>query len=270
MSKGGGLSRAVKGKSEPGLLGWRVLAPIVRPEPGFLVIILGAPAVGKSTVGIQYAYSLKKPSLIISLDTDLATQASRVRAMMENRPVLEVKAEIESDPERWSTFFSQDLPLVRWSDTPMLASDLDEMLDAEQEFLGEVPALVVVDVLGDIVEREDYESYLETVRALHRTARKQKTVVVALHHLKRGPASNGAVKFGLSEGLFGGERSAEIVLGMWEPSRGTVVVAVLKNRTGPADRNGDYSFGMRADLSRSRIGGDGLEGYSVGNLRLKA
>src|SRR3972149_2198842 len=154
MSRGGRLAGAIKTKSEPVLLPWPVLAPIVRPEPGFLVIILGAPATGKSTVGIQYAYSLKKPSLIISLDTDLATQASRVRAMMEDRPVLEVKAEIESDPERWSTFFSQDLPLVRWSDTPMLASDLDEMLEAEKEFLGEVPALVVVGGPGGIVDKD--------------------------------------------------------------------------------------------------------------------
>jgi hypothetical protein len=45
------------------------------------------------------------------------------------------------------------------------------------------------------------------------------------------------------------------------------MVSVLKNRMGPADRNGDYSFGMQADLSRARIGSAGLEGYTVGNLR---
>lgn len=254
MPSKGALSRAIKVKGDVVPLCWPKLSDHVEPRPGYLVIILGAPGVGKSTLGLQWAYSLKTPALICSLDTDLMSQAIRVRAMLENKHTSAMQRDIEENPENWERFFSQSLPLVRWSETPMVAEDLDELLEAEKEFLGVVPSLVVVDVVGDLCEKEDLEHYLEAFKTLHRIARKQKVVVAALHHLKRGDAAKGATKFGLAEGLFGGERVAEIVLGMWQPAQSTVMIAVLKNRMGLADRGGDLSFGFAADLSRARIG----------------
>lgn len=255
MKRGGALRSGIRDLGPVVPLPWLPLSLVVRPRAGYLVVILGAPGVGKSTVGIQWAYSIvDRPVLVCSLDTDLASQAIRVRAMLEDRSTASVEDEIESRPEGWDRFFETVRPQVRWSHVPMSADDLDELIVAETEFLGETPALVVVDVVGDLTRKEALEDYSESFKSLHRTARRRKTVVVALHHLRRGQAASGAVKFALDEGLYSGERGAEVVLGLWQPSPSTVIVSVLKNRMGRADRRGDLNYAFAADLSRARIG----------------
>jgi len=270
MAKTGALSRAIKVRGGVVPLPWSRLAEIVQPRPGDLVDVLGAPGVGKSTFGVQWAYHTASPPepgtqdpglrqgepvLCISLDTDLRTQAVRVAALRLDKPTWQIEDEIKKDPAHWIKWFADPyLPPVRWSDVPMRANDLDELLEAEMEFLGQAPALVIVDVMGDVVEEESLEAYLNAFRSLHRIARKYKLVVCVLHHLKRGDAATGTIKFGLDEGLWGGERAVEIVLGMWQPNKQSVYIAVLKNRRGLADKNGDMSLSFPADLSKARIG----------------
>ena len=255
MRKGGALRSGVTGLGPIVPLPWHALGSIVKPRAGYLVIILGAPGVGKSTIGMNWAYSLPSPSLVCSMDTDLGSQAIRVRAMLEGRPTQQVEQDLIDRPESWDRFFDSIRPDVRWSHAPMGANDLDDLLAAEAEFLGESPSLCIVDVVGDLTGREDLENYSETFKTLHRIARRRHTVIAALHHLRRGPAASGAVKFGMDEGLFSGERGAEIVLGLWQPSPGTIFIAVLKNRMGPMDRRGDLNFAYSADLAQARIGG---------------
>lgn len=242
------LSRAMSSSGTTLPVPWKSLADMIEPEPGFLVNVLAAPGVGKSLLGIAWAYGIERPSLVISMDTDLRSQALRVVAMLRGLSVDEVKA----DPEPHSMWLAKQKYPVRWSDSPMVAEDLSDILEAEKEF-GRLPQLVIVDTVGDLVEEEAYEEYVHAFVTMHKTAKKYKTVVMALHHLKRGSAYDGNKPVTLTDSLYSGDKQAEIVLGLWRKSQEEMRVGVLKNRMGAADRLGDFYAALKVDLARASI-----------------
>ena len=243
------LSRALRFGGSTLPVPWQSLSEMIEPEPGFLVIVLAAPGVGKSLLGLTWAYGTGRPSLIVSLDTDLRSQALRVVAMLRDLEVDHVKG----NPEQHSQWLARQRLPVRWSDVPIAAEQLPALLEAEEEWGGDIPSLVLVDTVGDLVKEESYEEYVHTFSELHKTAKRYKTVVVALHHLKRGSAYDGTKPVNLNESLYSGDKQAEIVLGLWRPKDDEIRVGVLKNRMGPADRNGGYFATLACNLARAQI-----------------
>lgn len=121
-------------------------------------------------------------------------------------------------------------------------------------WFGQYPSLIVVDNAGDLVEGEESApEYNRVFGTLNRLARSTDTVVIALHHINRGPAASGNAPVRMSDGVYAGDRVTPIVLGLWQPVTDWMNVAVLKNRMGAANGGGELFFPLRTDLGRSMI-----------------
>lgn len=243
------LVRRLTHRGEPVPLPWPSLADHLTPERGQLHLLIGAPGVGKSTWALEYALHLAKkdePVLYLSLDTPVADQAARLVANLRGHQVSVVKQTIYGQAA-WLA--NQDLP-IRFSDVGMGPEDLDELIDAEVQWFGREPVLMIVDNAGDLVEGEDDPAKFSMVfRTLRDIALRRSMVVLALNHIKRGPGADGDKRPSMADSLYAGERPASSVMGVWLPAPGKVAVSVLKHRHG--DR---VEVVLPANLSMARIG----------------
>lgn len=199
---------------------------------GYLVELLAAPRVGKSIVALNWAIHVAKdgaPVLIHSVDTDYGTQATRAAAILSGEP----QAEIERRRDYWAGWLQgQDLP-IRWSTAALHDGSFMELVEAEAEYLGEYPRMIVVDVVMDLMRGEENAGNVRRVfRSLHSVGRRTGAVVLALHHVKRGDAASGSTFVRMEDGLYGGEGIAEIVLTMWRAGTDKLAMYLAKNRQG--------------------------------------
>lgn len=245
------LSRALGQQGEPIPTPWPELP--IKPGPGDVILATAAPGVGKSTVALDWAWDLAKrglPVLIHSTDTDYSDQAMRLAALE-----FDVTTDtVAQDKARYAKLLAQlELP-IRWSDRHVSAEELIELLKAEVEYLGEAPVFVVVDVMTDMLAAEENVGEIRRiVRQLKAVARRYRTTVLALHHVKRGKAATGTSTVTLQDGLYGGEQDAQFVLGMWCPGEQTLRIAVLKNRRGPKHPEGLLAYDFRVDYPHARV-----------------
>lgn len=228
---------------------WGELDQYLQPERGQLHTVIGAPGVGKSSWALEYCLSLAKagePVLYVTLDTPIADQAARIIANLRGFSVSTVKSSLEHHAP-W--LGNQNLPL-RFSDIGMGVDELDDLIEAETQWFGQCPVLMVVDNAGDLVEGEDDPAKFGKVfRALRDIALRREMVVLALHHIKRGDAADGDVRPKMSDGIYGGERPSSSVLGLWLPGPGEMAVTILKHRHGAK-----AEVKLPVDLSMARIG----------------
>ncbi len=220
-----------------------------RVYPGFLVELLAAPRVGKSMVALNWAIDVAQqgmPVLIHSVDTDYASQALRAVSILTG----ETMRSVEEQRDYWSGWLrGTSLPL-RWSSAPLHDANFHELVEAETEYLGEPPAMVVVDVAQDLMRGEENVGNVRRVfRSLHNLGRRSGAVVLALHHVKRGDAAGGSMFVRMEDGLYGGEQIAEIVLTMWRATPGKLSMYLAKNRQGPDGQ----TINLNVDYARAKV-----------------
>lgn len=215
------------------------LRSLFTPLRGNLIVALGSPGVGKSAYALNWSLKNEDPSLLISLDTDLHTQAARAAAILGGGQFR--LGDITSNVLLGSSILNKSGAKLRAYDEAGGTKDIYEIIEAEKEYWGVPPALTIVDNVSNLVNEGDYQEYRRLFVELHRVARKGNTCVLALHHVTR------KAKFGeplnLNSGQFAGEQEAEVVLGLWsdrgDPTKGPRLnVSVLKNRMGKADPSG--------------------------------
>lgn len=209
----------------------------IEPMRGQLMVVVGAPGVGKSAFALNWALKIQEPSLILSLDTDLRTQAARAAAIHAGAPIETVR----QSPARWALYLDRYVDRTRIYDLTLGTRELDDLVAAEQEYWGSPPALVVVDNVSNLLKESTYEAYRQTFVDLHKIARRNDTCVVALHHAKRDAVDGPLTMHSMQ---FTGEQEAELVLGLWKNKPNPLVefgslprplsVGILKNRNGPA------------------------------------
>lgn len=196
------------------------------PSTGQMVLLMGAPGVGKSMVALAWALTVT-PSLVVSHDTDLQTQ--------RNRAIHQIKG------RRLSAGVVDQIWLT---DAPKNPHEVAEVLEALQELWGRYPRFVVIDNLGDLLTREESAAaYEEVIKALRSIARHCDCLLLALHHVRRreGDGRNGDLlgqgraPVTLTQGAYAGEKRCDIVLGMWHAYGEGVNIALLKHRHGHAD-----------------------------------
>jgi KaiC/GvpD/RAD55 family RecA-like ATPase len=218
------LARAAADKRE--LLPFRYATGLNVPR-GSLVVLLAAPGVGKSFLALNWAWDLVRagfPVLYHTPDTDYRTQAQRFMALVEDTPIDKVDLQEAAKALQAMTFH------LRWSEVSITAESLPDLLIAEQEFLGEAPALTVVDLLADLIPEDGPEAYSTTANALHVTARKFQSTILAVHHTN---SNNGTVPPTLNDDRYKAmARRAEVVLGLSQPNPHQLRLDVLKNRAG--------------------------------------
>lgn len=221
--------------------------PMANIHRGDLVELLAAPKVGKSMLALNAAVGAAErgvPVLYHSSDTRLWAQAARVVSILTG----ETTRSVEERRDYWSGWLEGvGLPL-RWSSAAVWAGNFQELLDAEREFLGEYPGLVIVDVVADLVRNE--EDINRAFRTLHACADRTGATIFALHHVKRGDAADGNMFVSMTDGVYGGERIAEIVITLWKASEGRLACHLAKNRQGIDGK----TVNLPVDYSRAKVG----------------
>lgn len=237
---------------------WANLGARITPQPGNLVVVAGAPGVGKSAFSLYWAVKSGVPSMVISLDTDLATQAQRTVALLTGQPLGVVRDDIET----WQRFLAArvgTLPMVL--DVPINASELEDAAGAFEEYYGCSPRFVVVDNLRDVIEGDGYEGHRNAFRTLKALARKLSCTVVVLHHLNRtSDGTEGYKALKLTDMQYDGEKDPEFVLGLWKirdttwgEAKEYLAVGILKNRFGTADPRGYDRILLDVDYERMKL-----------------
>lgn len=235
------------------------------------MLVLAAGGVGKSAFALEWAVRLGRPALYVSLDTSLVEQGIRILARSTGTSVEDVVEGHDEDPARWSETWGQRLEDIqiplRFCDSAYTVRDLDELVQAETEWWGEAPYMVVVDNIADLQEREEGAAEIRRILAgLKKVAKDHDTLVMALHHIRKKPPKNskrdeedeqeeGMIPVHLSDALYEGDKHAQYVLGLWRPDWNHMAVGVLKNRMGPASRTGSMHTTLEADLRTMSITG---------------
>ena len=205
---------------------------------GILAEIGAAPNVGKSFVALRWALHLAErgfPILYCGMDTALRDQGDRMFTMSHRRPPND-----EEELERWLK--DAEIPL-RWCDLSLSTGALEGLVQAESIYFGVSPALVIVDVLAELVQgEENVERVSAVVSDLKVIAREHNSCVLALHHLRDGAAGGGQTPVQLSDFRYEKGRYAEVMFGLWGPTTGTLAMRVLKNRGGPKGQDAFLTF----------------------------
>ncbi len=225
---------------------WQNLAEVIDPHAGNLIVCLGAPGSGKSAFALNWSLKLQAPTLILSLDTDITTQAVRTASLLSGTSMQRVK---EAAPG-WSEYVDRIANRCRMYDLLLEPKEIVNLIKAETEFWGKPPALTVVDNVSNLIKEGGYEEYRAIFTDLHRVARITGTCILALHHIKRGTSTG---PLGLFAGQYSGEQEAEMVLGLWSTSAGTLNISVDKNRSGMANPDGSFYVNMQFDKQTMRI-----------------
>lgn len=230
---------------------WPNLANFIEPLRGNLVLVFGSPGVGKSAFSLNWALRAKETSCIISLDTDVTTQAVRTAGVLSGKPMDEIK----SNPKAWTQYIEDRTKRMRVYDMGSTAKDVLGIIRAEEEFWGEAPGITVVDNVSNLVGEGGYEDYRRLFLELHRVARHGNTCVIALHHINRASALRAGQPLNLWSGSYSGEQEAELVLGLWRAGddQSQMNCSVLKNRQGTADPNGSLFVKMKFSLDNGRV-----------------
>lgn len=265
------LARSLRLTGRPVPVPWRGLGRWVKPRGQNLMLVLAAGGVGKSAFALEWALSLGHPCLYVSLDTSLVDHGVRILARDTGLRVEDIQEGHDDDPDDWSATWGDvlselDYP-ARFCDIAQTAREVDELVAAETEYWGDAPLLVIVDNLGNLLEKDEGAAeYRRVLRELHmRVAKKHDTLVVALHHLRKLPPKQsrkdeddedleqGTKPVKLSDALYESDKEAQYVLGLWRPEPKRMAVGVLKNRMGPASRTGRLHTTLDADLAHMRI-----------------
>lgn len=198
---------------------------------------------------LNLAYGSRVPTLYVTLDTPLVTQATRSWALLGKGAV----DEVELRPRRWMLRSRRHphLDHVQWSDTPMSPDELPDLCSALVEYWGESPRLVIVDNVGDLASERTYEGFTHAFAMLKRVAHKTRSTVVSLHHATKKNDPDEPVY--LNDVEYAGDKQPDVVLGMYAPTPRRIRVEILKSRLGKARPDGSLSVDLKVDFARARV-----------------
>ncbi len=142
---------------------------------------------------------------------------------------------------------------------------IEEHLDALYEWWGEYPEVVFIDNLYNLRPKDGTSSYMENtfyadvLPDLVQVALNYNVGIVGMHHVGRSGDHGKKVGLGnrplrMSELLFGGEREARHVWGVYHRENSNLVhFQVLKQSDGPADPDGNLQFPLEWKPEYARL-----------------
>ena len=225
---------------------FRGLADLVNLKTGQLMVIAGAPGSGKSHFAANWAWRARTPVVYWAMD-DSTTTLETLTALASGNKTSEVSFEGDAKPY-WVDYLRKKgkredlIPLM----SGRTVQALKDRLEAYEEWLMEVPPLVLVDNTYNLkVEDHNYMEtgfYAEVLPEVLELAKEKGTCICLLHHVKRGDAALGTHPLKMSDLLFAGEKEAAHVWGIYhQEGKRQMFVQVLKQRNGKAEGNGGLS-----------------------------
>lgn len=224
-------------------------------QPGQMVVVAGRPAMGKSTLGIDFARSAalhhNMTAVVFSLEMSKVELAQRIISAETNIPLVALRRADDITSERWNTLNNF---WTRLQDAPLFIDDSPNMslmeIRAKCRRLKQTNdlKLVVIDYLQLMSSGKKVESRQQEVsefsRALKLLAKELEVPVVALSQLNRGPEMRNDRKPQLSDLRESGsiEQDADVVMLVHRPDfydkedrPGEADIIMAKHRNGPTE-----------------------------------
>lgn len=222
---------------------------------GSIQMIAGPPGSMKTVLmmNIVKAMGPKVPTLYHSSDSDDFTMATRAVAMHTGMPTDEAEFLVLTNP-KLATAALKDMSYVKWNfhAAPTLELMWNEA-EAYREMHGEYPHHTIVDILMDVdYEGAGEQNYWALMSEFKVLAREQNTALTIVHHTSE--SAKGGAPPPRSAIMGKANQLPTTILTLWGDSmKGTLDVAVVKNRFGPQDAMGKKFFTMKADPARCSI-----------------
>jgi replicative DNA helicase len=217
-------------------------------------MVAAPPGAGKSSLGLDIAAKIKRPTLYFSADSTELTMATRLGSMQTGRYLFDIEQQILGDPE-WASEAIKGYDHIRWSfDSAPSFNDMDLEVEAFEEVWGEPPHLIVVDNVTDIGTDDggdEFSVLRKTMKGLKYTARHKNACVLALHHTSEGIESNPCPPRRAVHGKI--NQIPAVILTLGQEQQGYLPVACVKNRQGPQDRSGQTAFWLVFDPAVMRV-----------------
>lgn len=251
------IDKIQKGELQKGVpTGFRDIDEVTQGlQPGQMIVVAGRPAMGKSTLGIDFARAAalhhNMTSVVFSLEMSKVELAQRIISAETNIPLAAMRHAEDITIERWDTlnkFF------VKLENAPLFIDDSPNMslmeIRAKCRRLKQTNdlKLVVIDYLQLMSSGKQIESRQQEVsefsRALKLLAKELEVPVVALSQLNRGPEMRNDKKPQLSDLRESGsiEQDADVVFLVHRPDfydkedrPGEADIIMAKHRNGPTE-----------------------------------
>lgn len=234
---------------------WRKLSKVIRPRGGNVGVIIAAPGVGKTTLGLNWVNQTNARTLYCSADTNPADVTAQLASMVTGHDRVIVEKRLEANDE-WKKEYANAV----YRSNPNLVVDFDpspstrsiwEKSVALTELWAATPEVVVIDTASNIEmsDRGDNAEWQRVWLACKDLARNLNSFVLLMHHVRQGEAASGRLAPEMSDGLWGSNKFPEFVLGLHTASPTELVVTVRKNRSGKKD----VPVRLRAQLEKSII-----------------
>ena len=224
-------------------------------QPGQMIVVAGRPAMGKSTLGVDFARSAALhhglTTIIFSLEMSKNELAQRIISAESNIPLAAMRRADDITPERWAILNELQGKL---QNAPLFIDDSPNMslmeIRAKCRRLKQTNdlKLVVIDYLQLMTSGKAVESRQQEVsdfsRALKLLAKELEVPVVALSQLNRGPEMRQDKKPQLSDLRESGsiEQDADVVFLVHRPDAydkedrpGEADIIMAKHRNGPTE-----------------------------------
>jgi hypothetical protein len=203
---------------------------------GSVTLVSGTPGSMKTMLLLNLVDEMRVPTLYMSNDSNEMTVISRMLARRTGIDSLVMRERAIADPE-WAGRMLADVDWIRWSfaASPTL-EDIREEVMAFEELWGEMPHLVVVDVLGKVdYSTGDYGGDEDIVLYLDRIARESGACVVVASHTSENVPGNPCQPLSALLNKIG--KFPAMVLTLAHVN-GVLYAAPVKNRDGVQDSSG--------------------------------
>lgn len=224
----------------------------IRFYRGGTSLIAGTPGSMKTTLIGNLIDLMQVPTLYISNDSDEMTIVSRMLARRTKQDSRLMRDKALKNP-LWASRILDDMDWVRWNFNPSPSlEEIEEEMAAFEELWGEMPHLVVVDVLMkvDYAEDSSHGTDQSIVRYLDRLARNTGShIIIACHTSENVPGDPCQPKSAIINKV-----SQLPVLALTTAYEdGVFYVAPVKNRNGFADATGGTNVMFLIDPTISTL-----------------
>ena len=219
---------------------------------GEVSMIAGMPAAGKSMLALSLAVRAQVPTIYLSADSHMHTQAMRLISMVTNTEQSIVESSMED--RLWAKSVLSDHDYLRWSfNSAPSARDIVEEVEAHITLTSRPPELFIVDNLTDcLVDGDEFGGMRSFMKDLKFAAREYSMATLVLHHTSEAwnlqpgqcpPRSSLQGKVAQTPALVLTVRDQDGFLG----------VCPVKNRYGPSAPNGDNPTWFRYDPASCQV-----------------
>lgn len=188
-----------------------------------MILFTARPQVGKTAFACNVIrHNRHLPVVFFSLEMHGRYIAQRLAAIHTLTSTARIEEELRTTGESTALdSLVSDFPGLAIVDKPGIGlKDMGEALREATEFWKTRPKLVVIDFLeliGGVATLSAVDQVDKVARKLKDFAREHDVVLLVLHQVGRGEGGSGHIPLSLQSGRYGGEMSADYVLGAFRP-----------------------------------------------------